>query len=102
MYFLHLVGLANFTEDIIGGDDTLKTIENKIFNKYVPGVIFPRIGFASMIMQMNVMTERQKTLLATSLAVEEDYEAYRKRIEYLYTDNNWRKMHHKPMRRRLA
>lgn len=70
-----------------------ETVGTKEFNKYMIACLMaPFVGEKN----------RQEALAKSYEMVEKSFEKYKHNVEWRYTPNNWRKMHHKPMRRKGA
>ena len=75
------------------------------FEKYVPKVINPSASIGCIIGSTRMAFRRQQTMIEALYKINENYGYYKKRIEHFYNiytyNNNWRKMHHLPMRRNV-
>ena len=79
-------------------------MNKEILRTYVPSILLcDGIGMTVgeiMMSSHDIMTRRQKELSKYLGDVENDYKEYKRKVLYRFTTNNYRKMHHLPMRRK--
>lgn len=77
-------------------------MNKEILKTYVPSILLcdgMTVG-EFMMSSHDIMTRRQKELSKYLGDVEKDYKEYERKVLYRFTTNNYRKMHHMPMRRK--
>ena len=72
-----------------------------ILKTYVPSILLCNAMTGVFMMSSHdIMTRRQKELSKYLKDVKNDYKEYKRMVVYRFTSNNYRKMHHLPMRRK--
>lgn len=72
-----------------------------ILKTYAPSILLcDGMTGAFMMSSHDIMTRRQKELSKYLEDVENDYKEFKRKVLYRFTTNNYRKMHHLPMRRK--